>query len=372
MKILHVETGRHLYGGARQVLYLLNGLAGAGVENTLVCASGGAIATPAAASARVREVAIGGDHDIGFIGRMRAEIRSAKPDLVHLHSRRGADVLGAIAARLERVPVVLSRRVDNPERGWVVPIKYRLYDRVIAISDAIRAVLAGCGVPAGKLRVVPSAVNCAEFEGPRDIAWLRGEFGLGAENQCVGIVAQLIPRKGHADLFSAWPDVLAAAPAARLLVFGRGPLRERLESESTRLGISSSLRFAGFRDDLHRILPCLDLVVHPAHREGLGIAVLQAACAGVPVVATAAGGLPEIIEDGVSGRLVPVSDPAALAAAIVAILRDREHARALATVAAQRVRMRFGVAAMVDGNLAVYRELVTSDGRSGPRVGGAV
>jgi len=175
------------------------------------------------------------------------------------------------------------------------------------------------------------------------------------------IVAQLIPRKGHADLFSAWPEVLAAAPAARLLVFGRGPLRERLESESRRLGISSSLRFAGFRDDLHRILPCLDLVVHPAHREGLGIAVLQAACARIPVVATATGGLPEIIEDGVSGRLVPASDPAALAAAIIAVLRDREHARAIATVAAERVRMRFGVQAMVDGNLAVYRELLTAN-----------
>ncbi len=360
MKVLHVETGRHLYGGARQLLYLLDGLAAAGVANTLVCASGGAIARPAAESARVREIAISGDHDLGFIGRMRSEIRAAKPDLVHLHSRRGADVLGAIAARLERVPVVLSRRVDNPEPGWVVPIKYRLYDRVIAISDAIRAVLTECGVPAAKLRVVPSAVNCAEFEGPRDIAWLRGEFGLGPEDQCVGIVAQLIPRKGHADLFAAWPDVLAVAPAARLLVLGRGPLREELESEAERLGIARSLRFAGFRNDLHRILPCLDLVVHPAHREGLGIAVLQAACAGAPVVATVAGGLTEIIEDGVSGRLVPISDPAALAAAIVAMLCNREQARACATVAAERVRARFGVAAMVDGNLGVYRELLSA------------
>ncbi len=343
------------------MLYLLDGLAGAGIANTLVCTRGGAIAAAAAESARVREVAVNGDHDLGFISRLRREIRTAKPDLVHLHSRRGADVLGAIAARLERVPVVLSRRVDNPEPGWVVPIKYRLYDRIIAISDAIRAVLLECGVPAAKLRVVPSAVNCAEFEGPRDIAWLRGEFGLGADDQCVGIVAQLIPRKGHADLVSAWPDVLAAAPAARLLIFGRGPLREELERDAERRGIAGSLRFAGFRDDLHRILPCLDLVVHPAHREGLGIAVLQAACAGAPVVATMAGGLPEIIEDGVSGRLVPVADPPALAAAIVAMLRNREQARSFATVARERVRARFSVAAMVDGNLAVYRELLSRD-----------
>jgi glycosyltransferase involved in cell wall biosynthesis len=358
VKVLHVETGRHLYGGARQVLYLLKGLAALGVENTLVCARDSAVAEPAQAHGTVREVVVRGDHDTTFIRSLRGEIRRARPDLVHLHSRRGADVLGAIAARLERVPVVLSRRVDNPEPRWAVPLKYRLYDRVIAISKAIRDVLVGCGVATDKLRIVPSAVNCAEFEGPRDTVWLRSEFGLGPDEQYVGIVAQLIPRKGHADLFAAWPAVLAAQPAARLLIFGRGPLREDLEARAAGLGIAGSLRFAGFRDDLHRILPCLDLVVHPAHREGLGVAVLQAACAGVPVVATATGGLREIIADGVNGRMVPVSDTDMLAEAVVSMLRDRRSARQMAAAAALTVRTRFSVDAMVAGNLSVYRELL--------------
>ncbi len=340
------------------MLYLLKGLGAAGVDNVLVCATGSAVAGPAREFAAVSEVAVGGDLDLGFVSRLRAEIRRARPDLVHLHSRRGADVLGAIAARRERLPVVLSRRVDNREPRWVVPFKYRLYDRVIAISQAIADVLRDCGVNAKKLRVVHSAVNCAEFEGPRDTAWMRAEFGLAPDEFGVGIAAQLIPRKGHADLFAAWPGVLAELPSARLLIFGRGPLREDLERTAREAGIGATVRFAGFRDDLHRILPCLDLVVHPAHREGLGIAVLQAACAGAPVVATATGGLSEIIEDGVSGRLVAVSDPDALGAAIVATLRDREQARRMAAVAAARVRREFGIDAMVAGNLAVYRELV--------------
>ena len=122
MKVLHVEAGKHLYGGALQVVFLLRGLKARGVDSVLACPIGSAIAQEAAPHARVVEMTMKGDADLGLVGRLRRLIREIKPDVVHLHSRRGSDLWGAIAARLEGVPVVLSRRVDNPESRLVVKL----------------------------------------------------------------------------------------------------------------------------------------------------------------------------------------------------------------------------------------------------------
>ncbi len=158
MRILHVETGMNLYGGARQVQWLLDGLSARGVAGRLVCPEGSAIAAEDfAPGLELAPLPMSGDLDFGFIGRLRREISDWRPDLVHLHSRRGADVLGAIAAR-GRVPVVLSRRVTNPEPPLLAPFKYRLYDRVITISQAIADGLVAAGVPPDKIRVVHSTV----------------------------------------------------------------------------------------------------------------------------------------------------------------------------------------------------------------------
>ena len=160
MKIVHVETGMHLYGGAQQVAYLLAGLAGQDIDNVLVCPPGAAIGQHFAGSqVKVVETPCAGDLDLGFLLRLRRLLREERPDLVHLHSRRGADVLGGIAAKLAGVPAILSRRVDNPESRLVAALKYRLYARVVCISQGIADVLLSEGVPADKVVVVRSAVE---------------------------------------------------------------------------------------------------------------------------------------------------------------------------------------------------------------------
>src|SRR5262245_43605826 len=126
MRILHLEAGRHLYGGAAQVRYLIDGLAGAGVENVLVCPEGSEIAA-APSSARVVPLPLRGDLDVGMLPRLAPVIRTAQPDVVHVHSRRGADVFGGIAARLAAVPAVLTRRVDSDEPAWLARLKYQPY-----------------------------------------------------------------------------------------------------------------------------------------------------------------------------------------------------------------------------------------------------
>jgi glycosyltransferase involved in cell wall biosynthesis len=358
MRILHVEGGAELYGGAQQVLYLLEGLAARGIESHLACRPGCDLAVRAAPFATVHGIPMHGDLDLGMIRRLQRIIDACEPDIVHLHSRIGADVMGALAARSRGLPVVHTRRVDNPEPRWLVAWKYRLHDRVIAISEGIARVLRDEGLPASKLRVVRSAVDARPYAGERDPARCRESLGLAPDALAIGVIAQLIVRKGHRVLLQALPELLAAHPRLQVYFFGKGPLAGELQEQIDDCGLASRVRLAGFRADLAGLLPCLDLVVHPALLEGLGVSLLQASAAGVPIVASAVGGIPEAVRDGVNGRLVPPGDPQALAAAVHALLRDAPLRRQLGAGGRALARTEFSVSAMTRGNLEVYRELL--------------
>jgi glycosyltransferase involved in cell wall biosynthesis len=255
------------------------------------------------------------------------------------------------------VRTVLSRRVDNVPSRVLLRQRWRLYDRIVAISEEIARVLARAGVPSEKLVCVPSAVDIARFAHPVSHAELCTTLGFAPDARVIGVVAQLIESKGHADLLRALPAVIAAEPGTRLACFGRGPLEARLRHQAAALGIADRVVFAGFRADLPRLLGALDLVVHPATAEGLGVALLEAAAARRPIVATAAGGVPEIVRDGETGLLVPPRDAVALARAIVRLLGDSALARSLGDAARDHVAARFSIAAMTKGNLRVYQAL---------------
>lgn len=358
MKVVHVETGMHLYGGAQQVAFLLDGMSRRGIRCVLACPPGAAIGQHFSGSAvEVRELDCSGDLDLGFALRLRTLLRREQPDLVHLHSRRGADVMGAVAARLAGTPCVLSRRVDNPEpRAWVA-LKYRLHDRVIAISQGIADVLALEGVPAGKLRVVRSSVDPTPWQQPESREAFAAEFDVPAHAILIGVVAQLIDRKGHRVLFQALRQ-LPRRDELRVVCFGQGPLREALEQDAADLG--PAVRFAGFRKDLARWVGCLDLLIHPALMEGLGVSLLQASAAGVPIIASRAGGMPEAVADGESGLLVPPGDAKALAAAVGLLVDNPKRRRRLGECGRLRIERDFSVARMIEDNLSVYRELLPS------------
>lgn len=358
MRILHVEAGRHYYGGARQVVHILEGLAARGVESSLACPRGSAIAVAAAPFARVVELPMGGDADVVLAWRLARLIRNARPDLVHLHSRRGADTWGALAAKLAGTPCVLSRRVDNPEAPWVVAAKYRLVDHVITISEGIRQVLLEEGLAPGRVTCVRSAVAAGPYLAEVDPASFRREFQLPPEALVAGIVAQLIPRKGHRYLLAALPALLAQFPALHVLLFGQGPLEGELRAICATPPLAGRVHLAGFRHDLPDWLGGLDLLVHPADMEGLGVSLLQAGAAAVPIIASRAGGLPEAVEDGVTGLLVPPGDIPALGAAMAHLLADPALRRRMGEAGRARILREFSVEAMVDGNLAVYREVL--------------
>jgi len=250
------------------------------------------------------------------------------------------------AAGLE-VAVIITRRVDNQDNRLLVRLKARLCDEFVAISEGVKRALVADGMPAQKIPVIHSAVDLERY-GPDESPApdLRTAFGLRADGLLVGVIAQLIPRKGHDHLFRALPPLLQRFPTLRVLLFGQGPLRHDLESQARRLGIEGAVVFAGYQRSLAETLPALDLVVHPALMEGLGVALLEASASGVAIVASAVGGIPEAVRDGVNGRLVPPGDSGALRDAMAELLADPQARRTMGQAGRALMEREFSIERM--------------------------
>jgi glycosyltransferase involved in cell wall biosynthesis len=355
MKVLHVETGRYLYGGPQQVVWLLRGLTARGVGSVLACVPGSDVDRAArTAGIRVYNVPCAGDLDLSFAWWLGRVIRWEAPDLVHCHSRRGADVLGGLAARLMGVPAVLSRRVDHPEPGAVAGFRYRPFRKVIAISENVAASLRDSGLDEQRMTVIRSAVDHERFTQPVDSAGFRRQFGLDPEAVVIAAAGQLIPRKGHRYLLEAMAELSRSHPKLVLLIFGQGELAAELEEQAVKLELGRSVQFVGFREDLDDYLAAVDLLVHPALREGLGVAMLKAQAAGVPVVAFDVAGSREAVVHDRTGILVSPKDSRALEQGIASLLGDPVRRRRLGEAARERMQSEFSIEVMVDQHLRVY------------------
>jgi glycosyltransferase involved in cell wall biosynthesis len=361
MKILHVETGRHLYGGPQQVIYLIRALRGMGHDNTLVCPPGSGIDSAArSAGIPVRNLFCAGDLDLPFAYRLSQYISESKPDIVHCHSRRGADVLGGLAASFADVPAVVSRRVDNTEMRLVAALRYRPFRRIIAISEAIAEVLRDRGVEPERLTVIRSAVDVAEFEKPGDCEAFRREFAVPGNAIVIAAAGQLIPRKGHGYLLQAIAELLPARPNLHLIIFGEGYLGNQLRAQAASLGLGDAVQFAGFREDLDHHVGCFDLFAHPALAEGLGVAALKAAAAGVPVVGFSAGGLVEAVATGTTGLLVPPEDVEALRDAIATLVDDDQLRQRMGAAGRERMQKEFSIVTMARKHVDVYESVINA------------
>ena len=359
MKILHVETGRHLYGGPQQVLYLMRALADLGHDGTLVCPPGSGIDSAArAAGLPVRNLFCAGDLDLPFAYRLVQFINESKPDLVHCHSRRGADVLGGLAASFADVPAVVSRRVDNTEMRLVAALRYRPFKCVIAISETIATVLREHGVDEEKIVVIRSAVDAARFQEAPDRDAFRRAFNVPEGALVIGAAGQLIPRKGHRYLLQAIADLGPTDAPVRLLIFGDGYLANQLRAQAASLGLFDTVQFVGFRDDLDDYMGCFDLFVHPALSEGLGVVALKAQAAGVPVIGFDAGGMREAVADGESGLLVPPEDIDALRAAIRDLVADDEKRSAMGARGRERMQKEFSIVTMSAQHVELYESVL--------------
>jgi glycosyltransferase involved in cell wall biosynthesis len=356
VKVLHVDSARTWRGGQNQVLLTARGMAARGHDVVVACQAGGALAQRArAAGVAVREVAFSGDLSFAAVRALRALMRESRPDVVQLHDPHTVSA-GVLAGRLAGRPtLVATRRVDFPLRGPLSRRKYAACRRVIAVSEAIAAVLRQDGLAPEYVRVVHEGVpDRAPQPGGREV--LR-ELGIPDGASVVGNVAALTGHKDQATLLAAAARVAARMPDTRFVFVGEGELRGRLVALARDLGLQGRCVFTGFRADLDRLIPAFTVFCLSSHMEGLGTSLLDAMAFGVPVVATAAGGIPEAVTDRTTGRLVPPRNPEALADALLEALQDPARRAAWGRAGRRRFEERFTADRMVEATLAVYAEL---------------
>jgi len=363
-RTLHVELGRHRLGGTMQVYYLTRELHRVGAPCLLVTPLGSPLHGLAEADGvPCAPIQYAGDVDVLSTFKLWRIIREFKPEIVHIHSRRGADIWGAIAARLAgNCKVILARRVDDPvKHTWLNRLRYGpLCDRVVAVSQGIvRAVVKG-GVPEGKIRQVYSAIEAHKYQADDAVADVRTELGLKVDAPVLGVIAQLIPRKGHRFLIDALPLIHAQHPTTQLLFLGEGESKADLQAQVTRMGLDDFVIFAGYRDDVGRVLRAMTLLIHPATMEGFANVAMQAQAAQIPVVTADVGGMPESVAHEETGLVVEPESASALATAISGLLADPHRCQRMGAAGKARVESLFTVDSMVQKTLAIYRELLTA------------
>lgn len=299
-------------------------------------------------------------------------IREFRPHILHTHTAK-AGVLGRIAARLVGVPIVIHTYHGHVFHGYFSPAKTRLLlaverwlsgftNLILTVSATVRQDLLslGIGTPE-RLMVVPLGLDLDRFlvcESSR--GQLRAELGIDPEAPLVGIVARLVPIKRHECFLRAAVEVARRYSGCQFLVVGDGERRAELERLGRHLALNDQVRFLGWRQDLERIYADLDLVVLTSANEGLPVSVIEAMASGKPVVATRVGGVPDLVEDGVTGLLVPPENPAAVAEAIGALLADARRRQTFGQAGRKRVYPAFSAERLLEDMDRLYTELVSS------------
>ena len=306
-----------------------------------------------------------GEVDLPAVLRIRKLLKKGRYAVIHAHTSH-AHTLAALAAAGLETKVVVSRRVDFSifRRSFfgLNRVKYRHgYDVIIAVSEAIKDVLVRDGVPAEKIRVVRSGIDPERFTLRDRTSPLPPDIPMPPGSLLVLNTAHLTPHKGQIHLIRAFPLVLREVPEAFLCIAGEGELRDVLRDEIRKLGLEDRAFLAGFREDVGVLLSHASAFVMPSVKEGLGTAVLDAFAMGVAVVASRAGGLVEMIEDGRNGLLAEPGSPESLAGALVRVLRDESFRRKLGEAGRESVLRRFSYRRTVDETLEIYRELITKN-----------
>jgi glycosyltransferase involved in cell wall biosynthesis len=358
---LHVDTARTWRGGQNQVLLTVNGLRAMGQRATLVAHPDGELRRRVAEGLDLIPLAPRTEMDLSAAWKFSRLLKRLSPDVVHAHDPHGV-AMASLALSLGGAPsssgsgpaLVASRRVDFHLKGNSVSRwKHRQVDCFLTASEAIRQMLVADGVPADRTVTVHEGIDVDHVLAAPPVN-VHEAFWLPHHAPLVGNVAALVPHKGQRYLIDAAHLVVQEIPDARFIILGEGELRDHLEKQVREHHLEKHVLLPGFRTDVLGCIKGFDLFVMSSVTEGLGTSLLDAMACARPIVATRAGGIPEIVENGVNGLLVPPRDAAVLAAAIIRALSDEGLRRKMGEAGFARVRERFTVERMVAETAAVY------------------
>lgn len=287
--------------------------------------------------------------------------------IVHTHLYHG-NYYGRLAAILTRTPVIVAS-VHNvyervkAHRAWINRALARWTDAILAGSEAVREdILRSDGVPRERVHVLPYGIDLAPYLALPDREEARRMLGVPPGAPVIGTVGRLETQKGHDLLLRSLADLRRGGCDALLLLVGEGREGARLAALASALGLDERVRFLGTRRDLPVLFAAMDVFAFPSRWEGTPLSLIAAMAAGLPVVATPVGGVPDVVKDGATGRLVPVEDVPALTAALRASLRDAGTSQTLGAAAREHVLARCSVTAMLRGLEALYGSLAERAG----------
>jgi glycosyltransferase involved in cell wall biosynthesis len=306
--------------------------------------------------------------DVGALIKLYAVFRRAKFDIVHTHTAK-AGFVGRIAAKLAGAPFVIHTPHGHDFYGYFSSLGSSLVimleriaslfaDRIAVFTNLEKEDMLKYRIcPGAKIEVVPSGIDFSEFENKEsDAARVRALFNIGHEEPVVGMVGRLESIKGAGYFIDAARIVLKSLPHTKFLIVGEGGLHESLKQQIDRLKVKDNVILAGWRDDIPAVMSALDILVLTSLNEAVGRVILEAAACGKPSVATAVGGIPDIIKDKETGILIPPMDPVATASAIIGLLKDAPRRLAMGRAAMEWARKNFDSSRMVSKIDSIYKE----------------
>ena len=381
IRVLHIHTLPVISGSGLNTFLTMRGMHGRGYEADLACAPRGSLIQLVESNGmrvipfRHLVQPLHPASDIRALWGLTRYLRSKPYHIVHTHNSK-AGFLGRLAAKAAGVPVIvhtvhgfafhdrepfwrrtLFRSLERMASGWC--------DRMIFISQPLVDWALREGVTRREKAVtIYSGIELNRFlpVSAEEKDRLRDRWGLGRKAPVVGIVSKLWEGKGHSVLIRAFRGVREEFPDARLVVVGEGYLRDRLAQQVQELALTDSVLFAGFVTEPAQIIATLDVAVLPSFFEGMGRVLLEAMAMGKPVVASAVGGIPELVKQGVNGFLVSPGSVSELRDAVLRLLKDKEMAARMGNEGKSRVTETFGADRMVRSIERVYRQLLAAKG----------
>lgn len=362
IRTIHIDTARTWRGGQNQALLTVKGLRALGHPTMLVAHPDGELRRRAPQSPDLVPLAPRFEIDFHAAWKLARIIRAFAPVILHAHDPHGVALAAlALSFRMPRPAprLVASRRVDFRLSGNTLSrAKYRQVDRFICASAAIGRILESGGVDPARIVTVHEGVDLQHVADAPPSS-IHEAFWLPHGAPVVLNVAALVPHKGQRHLIEAFATVVRAVPDARLVILGQGELHDSLVKQVRHLALDKHVLVPGFRADVLSLMKTADIFVMSSVMEGLGTSLLDAMACARPIVATATGGIPEVVVHDETGLLVPPRDADSLADALVTLLKDEDRARRYGAAGYERVHECFSVEHMVGQTIAVYEQMLT-------------
>lgn len=354
---LHIDTARTWRGGQSQVRYTVLGLRAAGHRAALVADPSGALFQRMSEGLDLIPLATRGEIDLAAAWRLSRVLKQMRPDVVHAHDPGGVAMAAtalSIAAPRPKPALIASRRIEFPVgRNSFSSWKYSQVDCFLAISRAVRDRLVADRIPSSRIEIVHEGVDVARIVSlPHGN--LHAALFLPTHSPIVGAIGALVDQKAHHALVEAAAVVVKEVSDVRFVILGEGELRPQLEKQIKHLHLERHVFLAGFRPDVLELLKDVDVFALSSTHEGMCTSLVDAMAAEKPAVATAVGGVPEVLADGETGFLVPPRDVRALATRIVQLLKDQALRARMGRAGLARARRLFTVERMVEETAAAY------------------